>query len=284
MNIGYILPIYYTFKRYINDKETNDKNLIDKLVMVGSDYIKLTPFYLSVFIYVFMENLPLISTTLKLIESIVLVFLAVQSTYEIGYLINDNVSSKREGKKGKNRLGEFLTIYELIFSLLIRVAFSVIILYIIKVVFGSLYVITLIKLLITLLVLFSVYNMVTPRYRALILFFPLRFIKNISYFYSVLIIPNITINEIILYSVVLAINGLIVYVLRKIPDEEIRLQAHIYEIFLQLFGLTLTISLPMIIFHYVSIVFVVILNTILLSYTLISILFKRGVSNNEHNS
>jgi len=271
----YAIPIYYTILRYKLGTHREGRTRLETIIDANIQLVHMSPIYLAGFVYMLIRNPSLYGFLLglKLLLLSLIFYITTQIIYEIGYLVNDNIAYFKEGKKGRNVFGEFLSIKEIIIYSVIRIFAFCVIIVALAYLFSIYYISNYVIISLCLLIVFIVYNFTIPRNRAMYLFFPLRILKYTTMFYP--LIHNVGLLMILPYIIGLSLEGTITYALRKIPNDEIKLQKHLYQTYLQLLITTIVFYILFTLYGKLNYYFATVLLIVLISYVITLKLFRK---------
>ncbi|MFA4669695.1 hypothetical protein QDY65_03930 [Pyrococcus kukulkanii] len=275
MKFVYLIPIYYSMKRRILKSWREGKSKVETLVDANIPLIEMSPIFLAGLIFMFVVGYSFIKI-IWMTVILVLSYIASQSIYEIGYLINDNIASKKEGKKGRNVFKEYLPIWKVTALSIERlIIYLITILLLLRMGVNTKYITGYVTITSIMFGIFLIYNLVTPKTRVFFFFFPLRLSKFVVFFYPITLIRYITPDDILPYAIAITVRSTIKYTLRKIPETEISVQLHLYEVFTQLLILSLLTTSVLAVLGNITIDFQIILAVVVLVYILMFRVLKR---------
>lgn len=272
----YAIPIYYTMMRYFVSSKRKSLRDINSIIDMNFHYFFMLPMYLIGYLYILIKNPSLYSiiSGFKLIILSLIFYVTTQTIYEVGYLINDNIAYFKEGKKGRNVFGEFLPKKEVIGYSVLRLILFAVFVFMLTLFIPTTYVIRYIEIMSILMIVFIAYNSTIPKNRAVYLFFPLRLLKYTAMLFPLSYIFNI--SYVLPYIIASSIEGTIGYVLRKIPEEEIKLNRRLYQVFLQLLITSGILYIELTIYNVVDTIFTIITLTTLSFIIIISKALAKG--------
>ncbi|BAA29469.1 hypothetical protein [Pyrococcus horikoshii] len=263
MNV-YPLPVVYTFKRFFEGVKKYGgapKGKISLLLGVFSGYLPNLP----VITYYFAVN-PSISN----VVAFTIMFLLFMTAYEIGYIINDNISSRREGKFARTVL-PLISPIKSVFYVLERVlilSFALLLTYEYSVIDRG-FLVEYSAILSLMIALFIVYNFISTEKRAYGFLAMLRYLKHFSIMFPLILFApeKSTIIVISLYSASLSFYGGIDYAMKKFKC--VFIKTRLFHLLLYPGIMFFIFSAPLIVLNVVNYLPVLGVFAVLLGYSLL---------------
>jgi hypothetical protein len=209
----FFVPVLYTFARYSIKKKT----LLQKLIGGFWTQIPFMTLYLTALIFTIFNG----TNVLFSLGLMIVAYVLTISVYEIGYIVNDTFSAKREGKFASKYIKAELSSLGVVISIIERLLiFAGLILIVSKnPSVTSEFARMEIGLNMFLLVTFTFYNLLSPKARAVFLAFGLRFMKYISFTWVLYYIGVFSFFDVVAFAVSTSILHSIAYGIRKLAED-----------------------------------------------------------------